>query len=66
MNHIEFAEHTEHYTINGNVYTVVANFVAEIVMIKCTVINYFTKIPMATYDEFDGNMEEFVTSIVKP
>lgn len=62
MNHADFAEHTEHYTINGVRYSVTANFVSDIIMIKGPC--YFNKVSMDAYNNFEGNMEEFAASIV--
>ena len=58
MNHAQFAEHTEHYTVNGVTYAVTANFVSELIIIKGS--DYYNKIAMGEYTDFDGNMEEFL------
>lgn len=62
MNYKEFAEHTESYNINGNVYMVTANFVNNTLVIKrgCSRIEG----SLDAYTEFEGNMEEFVTDLL--
>ena len=63
MNHAQFAEHTEYFTINGVNYSVTANFVSNLIFIKGPC--YFNKMPMNQYLDFEGTMEEFATSIVE-
>lgn len=62
MSYAQFAEHTEHYIINGIPYSVTANFVNNTICIKGAC--YFAKTDMSHYEKFDGNMEEFVTDFI--
>lgn len=57
MNHKDFAEHTDHYTINGRSYSVTANYVANLIIIKGG--NFHQKVDMEEYMNFVGDMREF-------
>lgn len=59
MGYVEFAEHTEVYTINGRDVAVTANFINNLLMIRAG--NDFRKLSLLEYEEFDGDMREFVT-----
>ena len=62
MDYKSFAEHTETYEINGIRYKAIANFVTEQLFIKWP--GGFFKGPLSDYDEYDGDMESYVTDKV--
>ena len=63
MDHRSFAEHSETYEVDGNFYKATINFVADKVFIKGG--NLFLTFTTNEYENFEGNMEDFVKEKVR-
>ena len=63
MDYKTFAEHTETYKINGTYYKTTVNFITDQIFIKSP--KSMIKKPLSEYTNYTGNMEEYVTNIVR-
>jgi len=62
MNYRNFAEHSENYTIDGVNYIASLNFVNGSGSIKNYSLSIYITFALEEYEDFDGNMEEFIKS----
>jgi len=65
MSYKSFAEHEQTYKINGRYYAARVNFLKEILWIKDAQGCLYMELPLSEYENFEGDMEEYVTSKIK-